>query len=130
MLSESLPVLILAVGAGGMLGAWARFELAGRVYARTGADFPWGTLAVNVAASFLLGVLLPLLAAVEVPTPVRAFAMVGCIGGFSTFSTFAYEAVMLVEGGEHGRALAYTVGSVAAGLVAVLTGLHAGQAFF
>jgi fluoride exporter len=124
------PMLLLSIFAGGALGALARYGLAGWIYARLGSDFPWGTLAVNLLGSLLLGVLLPLLDMQAPLTAVRGFLTVGCLGAFTTFSTFAYEAVMLVQDGEHGRALVYAVGSVALGLVCIAAGLALGQLLF
>lgn len=120
-------MLLLSIFAGGALGALARYGLSGWVYARYGSEFPWGTLAVNLLGSLLLGVLLSFLD-MEVPvTWVRGFLTVGVLGAFTTFSTFAYEAVMLVQDGEQVRALVYALVSVALGLVCIAVGLALGQ---
>lgn len=118
------PVLILLVAAGGALGTWLRFLVAGAVHARTGAAFPWGTLVVNVSGSFALGLALPFLLAAPTDTgaPLRALLAVGCLGAFTTYSTFAWEAAMLVADGQRRRAAAYALASVGLGLVAVAAG--------
>jgi CrcB protein len=123
-------MLLLICGLGGMAGAYARFQLSGWIYARTGADFPWGTLAVNVSGSVLLGLLLPWLSAAETLGGPAAPLQVGLIGAFTTFSTFAYEAVMLVQAGQRARAAAYVVSSLALGLMGIMLGLGVGQWLF
>ncbi len=116
-------MLILMVALGGALGAWARYHVAGWIYNRAGAEFPWGTLTVNVAGSFLLGILLPTLVSPPSMTPGRAFVEVGCIGAFTTFSTFAFEAVTLIEAGQPRRAALYVLASLGLGLGAIVLGL-------
>jgi fluoride exporter len=115
-------MLILMVALGGALGAWARYQVSGWVFNRAGAEFPWGTLTVNVSGSFLLGLLLPLLGSSLSLTPGRAFVEVGCIGAFTTFSTFAFEAVTLIESGESRRAALYVLASLGLGLGAIVLG--------
>ena len=88
-----------------------------------GSSFPWGTLTVNVVGSFALGFAIRALHASTATPELRAFLTVGLLGAFTTFSTFSYEAVMLVQDGEWARASAYLFGSVAAGLAAVIAGL-------
>jgi fluoride exporter len=116
-------MLLLSIAAGGALGTALRYALSGWVYARFGTDFPWGTLAVNMAGSLLLGLLLPLLD-MQVPMPsLRAFLTVGCISAFTTFSTFAYETVRLIEDGERRRAVVYVAVSILLGLACIAAGL-------
>ena len=114
------------VAAGGFVGAMLRYHLSGWIYARAAGRapwLPWGTLGVNVAGCFVLGLILPALAgaADAVSTPIVA----GLIGAFTTFSTFAYETFMLLEDGEHGRAAVYVGASLALGTLALLAGLGA-----
>lgn len=116
-----------------MLGAWARYRVAGYVYQRADAAFPWGTLAVNVGGSFVLGLLLPMLdlamaGAAEPLTPLRGFVTVGVLGSLTTFSTFAYETVRLYEEGRGGRAALYVCASLILGLVSIAMGLLLGSA--
>jgi fluoride exporter len=123
-----VPGLLLTIFLGGGIGALARFRLARWIYARTGASFPWGTLAVNVSGSFALGLVLPLLDALGPLSLARGFLTVGCIGAFTTFSTFAYEAVMLLQEGRGLRAGLYIASSLGLGLVSIAAGLLVGSA--
>ena len=104
----------------------ARYGVGGWVQGLTGATFPWGTLAVNVAGCFALGLAMPLLQASVATPEARAFVAVGLLGGFTTFSTFSFEAMALVQDGQWSRAAAYTLGSVGLGLAAVLVGFWLG----
>ncbi|NIP78420.1 MAG: fluoride efflux transporter CrcB [Gemmatimonadetes bacterium] len=113
---------ILLIAAGGALGAVARYGLSGWLQERAGF-FPWGTLAVNVLGSFLLGLTFRYLEATALPAEWRQAATIGFLGAFTTFSTFSYEAVALVQDGDWGRAGAYVGGSVLLGLAAVVAGL-------
>jgi fluoride exporter len=121
-------VLLLAIWAGGMIGAWIRYHVTGWVYARAGTAFPWGTLAVNLAGSFVLGVTLPAMDLTSTPTPLGAFLVVGVIGAFTTFSTLAFETVMLLERRRRSRAAVYILASIGLGLVSLIAGLLAGSA--
>ena len=97
---------LLIIAAGGALGAVMRFMVSNAVYSVAGRDFPYGTLAVNVLGSLLMGALYVLL--VERLTDAvewRAFLLIGVLGAFTTFSTFSMETVALLEGGEPVRAL-------------------------
>jgi CrcB protein len=83
---------ILAVAAGGALGAVARYLLAVRLYSELGVGFPWGTLGVNVLGSLLLGIVLALVEERGMfSSQTRTFITVGFLGGMTTFSTFIYE---------------------------------------
>jgi fluoride exporter len=116
------------VGVGGMAGTYARYRLGGAIHARVGPDFPWGTLAVNVVGSFALGLLLPVLGAHGPLTSIHALLTVGFLGAFTTFSSFAYEAAMLLTAGERGRAGVYVAASLGLGLVGLIAGLVLGSA--
>lgn len=118
--------LLAFVALGGAAGAVARYGVGGWVQGLTGATFPWGTLAVNVAGCFTLGLAMPLLQASVATPEARAFVAVGLLGGFTTFSTFSFEAMALVQDGQWARAAAYTLGSVGLGLTAVLIGYWLG----
>lgn len=110
--------LALLVGAGGCAGSVLRYA-AGLACARlTGAPTPWATGFVNVTGCFLIG----LLAARGLSPEWRAFALVGVLGGYTTFSTFGYETLVLLERGRPGLALANAAGQVVLGLLAVSAG--------
>lgn len=97
---------MLAIAGGGALGALLRFWASTGVYSITGRDFPWGTLAVNVAGSLFMGFLyIWLLERTAGGTALRAFLMIGLLGAFTTFSTFSIETLNLMEDGQYLRAL-------------------------
>ena len=88
-----------------------------------GPAFPWGTLAVNLAGSILLGYLLRSFPAWGTSPDVRTLLTVGFCGSFTTFSSFAVETVSLAQGGAYGLAAGYALGSVALGVAGVLLGM-------
>jgi fluoride exporter len=110
-------VIVLAVLAGGMLGAPARYLADRVIQARHDSVFPWGTFAVNVAGSAVLGFLLGAQAHLGLPSAAFALLGTGFCGGLTTFSTFGYETVRLVEDGAIGEAGLNVLGSL---VVAVL----------
>jgi CrcB protein len=117
---------ILYVAAGGAIGAAARYVIAVRLYNQLGVDFPWGTLGVNVLGCALLGVVLGLVEERDSLSPdARTFLTVGVLGGFTTFSTFAYESWQYVRDGDPVRTVVYISLSVVVGLLA-FAGAHAG----
>lgn len=119
---------VVYVALGGAVGAAARYGITGWVHRWAPATFPWGTLAVNVMGSLLLGFAYRYLEATTVSAETRQFVTIGLLGAFTTFSTFSYEAVALLQDGEWPRALAYVFGSVVVGLAAVFVGFRAATA--
>ncbi|MBI3770926.1 MAG: fluoride efflux transporter CrcB [Deltaproteobacteria bacterium] len=115
------------VGLGGILGANARYLLAGWVAARLGAVFPYGTLLINVSGSFVLGLLMGVLEGHALSPVVRLSVGIGFLGAYTTFSTFTYETVRLLEEGSILLGSANAFGSLAVGLLAVLGGLAIGR---
>ena len=117
------------IGLGGFAGAITRYLVDGAVAERTGGGFPWGTLAVNVSGSFVLGLLFALTADRAIlPAEIRGPLMIGFLGAYTTFSTWMLESWRLIEGGSYLPALANLGGSVVIGLVAVAAGLIIGRA--
>jgi CrcB protein len=117
-----------AVGIGGLLGANARYHVGQWVASWWGTAFPWGTLLINVSGSFVLGLFLTLTAERFMMKPTtRLFVATGFLGGYTTFSTFSYEAVRLLQHGHVIRAVVYVVSSLIAGLVAVVAGIAAAR---
>lgn len=110
------------MAAGGAIGAVARYTVGGWVHGIAGWSFPWGTLTVNVVGCLGLGFVLRVMQASTATIELRTFLSIGVLGAFTTFSTFSYEAVLLLQDGEWARAAAYVVGSVVAGLAAVIAG--------
>ncbi|MGB8360463.1 MAG: fluoride efflux transporter CrcB [Acidimicrobiia bacterium] len=88
---------IFGLAVGGGLGALARYGVAGLVSTRSRSPFPAGTLTVNVVGSFLLGALVGLTLSGRVPDSALVWAGTGFLGAFTTFSTFVYETLQLVE---------------------------------
>lgn len=121
-------VIWLLVAAGGAAGSVLRFG-AGRLAAQYfGADTVVGTFAVNVVGSFALGVLATIfIARAEWPLELRAMLTVGLLGGFTTFSTLAYDGVRLISGGELGRAGISIAANLAIGLAAAYAGVLVGR---
>lgn len=120
-------MLLLYIAVGGALGAVARYGVGGLVYQGVRTGFPWGTLVVNVLGSLMLGLVLKLFQGTTASPELRAAVTIGLLGAFTTFSTFTYETVALLEHGEWSAAGAYTLGSVILGLTAVFAGLGLGS---
>jgi len=116
------------VGVGGFLGANARYFVGGWVATRVGSIFPYGTLLINASGSFVLGVLMGLVETSIVSPTVRLGLGIGFLGAYTTFSTFSYETLRLVEDGSLLLAAANAVGSVTISLLAALAGLLLGRA--
>lgn len=115
-------MLLVWIAIGGAAGALARYGLAGWVHDLAGAAFPWGTLAVNALGSFLLGLIVRYLEAIAATPELRGALAIGFLGAFTTFSTFSYETIGLLQGGDWGRAAAYAVASLFLGLAGVVAG--------
>jgi fluoride exporter len=106
---------LLLVGAGGFLGAAARYGISVAMKPWTSA-FPWNTLVINVIGCFLIGLLTPL---VGQRPAWFVFVVPGILGGFTTFSAFGYETLKLAEAGRGVLAAVYVAASVGLGLLAV-----------
>ena len=117
--------LIAAVAGGGAIGSVARYLVgvgAGRLF---GTAFPWGTLIINIAGSFLIGAFAEFFALRwDLPQVLRVFLTVGICGGFTTFSTFSLDAYLLMARRELWPAFAYIVGSVASSIAGLFAGLQ------
>ena len=115
---------IAAVGLGGAIGAILRYLIGSAFLQRFGPGIPWGTFAINVTGSFLIGVVaqFALTRSLGVTPMVRIFAATGVLGGFTTFSTFSLDTVVLVGDGAPALALAYAAGSVVSGVIAAYFG--------
>lgn len=119
--------IVWYVAIGSALGGAARYLLGGLVQARLGAEFPYGTLVVNVTGSFLLGLLQTYaLGTTSVSPELRALLTLGFCGGYTTFSTFSYETIALVRDGEAIRAGAYLVLSAGLAIAGAVAGIALG----
>ncbi|MFN7111189.1 MAG: fluoride efflux transporter CrcB [Brevundimonas sp.] len=123
----------LLVAAGGALGSMARFGL-GLLAARLApnAGWPMGTFAANVLGGLAMGLLIGWLAfkGGAHQETMRLFAAVGVLGGFTTFSSYSLEAVMMIERRDYGLAAAYVVSSVVLAVVALFIGLMVARRAF
>ncbi|RMH58759.1 MAG: fluoride efflux transporter CrcB [Candidatus Hydrogenedentota bacterium] len=119
---------LLAVALGSAGGGAARFLLAGWVQQYSGTGFPWGTFAVNVLGSFLLGFLAVYSLERTVWSPLVRFSLTtGFLGGFTTFSTFTYETARLAQDGYLLRAFSNISLSLVAGIGAAFLGIAAAR---
>ncbi len=121
----------LLIFAGGGLGAVLRYGVNRLAFHLLGPGFPWGTLAVNVLGSLLMGLLIGTLAAVPGGTShhLRQFLATGILGGFTTFSAFSLDALTLWERGQYAVAFAYVAATLCLSLAAVAAGFLVSRNF-
>lgn len=123
-----VPVLLVALG--GALGSVCRYLVgvgAGRLL---GADFPFGTIIVNIAGSFIMGLFIELLGVkFDGSESLRLFVAVGILGGFTTLSSFSLDTIVLFERGAVAAAAVYVGASIVLSLAALVAGLHLVRAF-
>lgn len=113
--------MVVLAGAG--FGGLARYTLGTWIMAKYGGRFPFGTFFINVSGAFLIGLTMTLLTERLQPHPNwRLFLVVGVLGGYTTFSSFEYETLQAVRGGERWMGLLYVAGSVLLGYLAVWLG--------
>ncbi|MCL4186398.1 MAG: fluoride efflux transporter CrcB [Rhodobacteraceae bacterium] len=110
------------VALGGAVGAAARYLTQAAALRLFGPGLPWGTFAANLAGSFLIGFLALWLAGRDL-TRLSPFLVAGVLGGYTTFSTFALDSVLLWQRGMQGAAAAYVAGSVILSIAAALAGM-------
>ena len=117
----------VVLAAGGAIGTLGRAGFAALVTAWLGSGFPWGTLAVNVIGSFLFGAIVGWSRGQGAIHPaIEPALLIGLLGGFTTYSTYAFQSVEILEGGRPFVALAYMIGTNVAALMAVWVGLRVG----
>jgi len=115
----------VAIAIGGVLGCWARFAQTNLVQAVYGRDFPFATMSINVIGSFLMGFLfIETLERLTLPPALRTGILTGVLGGYTTFSTFEMETLLLAEDGEFLKAALYVVLSVGLGFAAAFGGAY------
>ena len=115
---------LLLVALGGAIGSALRHltNIAG--LRLLGPGFPWGTFAVNIAGSFAMGLLVELLARrFGASEGLRLFLATGILGGYTTFSAFSLDTIVMAERGEVGMAMLYVAASVGLALIALIAGL-------
>jgi fluoride exporter len=115
----------VAIAIGGVLGCWARFAQTNLVQAVYGRDFPFATMSINVIGSFLMGFLfIETLERLTLSPVLRTGILTGALGGYTTFSTFEMETLLLAEGGELFKAALYAALSVGLGFLAAFGGAY------
>jgi fluoride exporter len=115
----------IAIAIGGILGCWARYAMTNLVQDAYGRDFPYATLSINVLACFMMGFLfVETLERLTISPVLRIGILTGFIGGFSTFSTFAMETLLLAEQGEAAKSMLYVLLSLVLGMIATFGGAY------
>ena len=115
---------IAGIALGGAIGASARYGVGIGAVKLFGHGFPWGTLIVNIAGSFLMGLIIAKLAHMDQSSQgLRAFLTIGLLGGFTTFSAFSLDVVTLYERGALLAAGGYALASVTLSVIALFAGL-------
>ncbi len=123
-----MPVFV-AVAVGGAVGAVARYGLDRLIERRSFAVFPWSTFTINASGCLLIGVVIAALVdRHQTPTWLRLGLVIGVLGGYTTFSTFAQETLDLIEEGRLDVATLYAFGSLMTGVLAVFLGMQVGRA--
>jgi CrcB protein len=115
---------LLYIALAGALGSVCRYLMGTAVQRASGAAFPWGTLAVNVVGSFCIGLVMALFAQRgQLDAPLRLALTAGFLGGFTTYSAFAFETIQLVERQAFAAAIVYVAATVLTAGVACALGL-------
>ena len=123
----AMNLVIIALG--GALGAVSRFLMGNAVSKAVGSALPYGTFVINLVGCFAMGLLMTIIVDRELLSAAwRLFLCVGFLGGFTTFSSFGYEALMLLNEGRLLAALTYVSGSVVLGLAAPAAGVLCARA--
>lgn len=121
--------MILAVAAGGAIGAVLRLVVGRGMFYLMGSEFPWGTLVVNILGSFLVGLFVEILSLrYSLSHEWQGFIIIGVFGGFTTFSAFSLEVSLMIEKGDFSTAALYGLVSMFIGVLALFIGLFAGRA--
>ncbi|HSB55019.1 MAG TPA: fluoride efflux transporter CrcB [Gemmatimonadales bacterium] len=121
-------MILLYIAFGSAAGGVLRYLLGGVVQRAAGGTFPLGTLLINITGSFLLGFLYRYSAdSAAISAEMRAMLTIGLCGGYTTFSSFSYESVRLLEDGQVGRAMLYVGLSVVLCLAGTALGIVAGK---
>jgi CrcB protein len=122
-----MPSLLLVM-LGGAFGAGGRHLVGRATLAAFGPNYPWGTLAVNLIGGLAMGLLAGGLIRGEAGEQWRLLLGVGVLGGFTTFSAFSLDALLMLERGDWGMALGYILASVVGSIAALALGLGVARA--
>lgn len=122
---------ILLVAIGGAIGSVGRYLVGLSATRLAGPNFPWGTLTVNVVGAFAIGLLVEMVARrFDASNEMRAFIVTGILGGFTTWSSFTLDTMVLFERGEVGLSALYLLASLLVSFAAIFAGLALGRALF
>jgi CrcB protein len=126
--TEPRPVRLLLICLGGAVGTGARYLIGGLAARWLGSEFPYGTLFINVLGSFLIGFVQQVgLTTLAIPETTRLVLTIGVMGGFTTYSSFSYETISLIENGSWLGAAANVVLTTGLCLVVCVLGLALGR---
>ncbi len=120
-------ISIVGIALAGSLGALSRYLLGRFIAERVGAEFPFGTLLINVTGAFVIGLLFALTARKLLSPAWQTVLATGFLGGYTTFSTMSWEGVQLARGGSSRLSLLYFGGNLLSGLLATALGLTLGR---
>lgn len=121
---------ILILGVGGAFGTLSRYYVSGMVHKFCGIGFPWGTLAVNLIGSFLIGLSWGIFENTTISSSIKLFLFIGIFGGFTTFSTYTYECLNLLKVGLYKTAFLNIIVSNILGILLVWAGFVLSKLFF
>ncbi|MDQ1186077.1 MULTISPECIES: fluoride efflux transporter CrcB [Agrobacterium] len=122
---------ILLVAVGGAIGSIGRYLVGLWATRLAGPNFPWGTLTVNIVGAFAIGLFVEMIARrFDASAEMRVFIVTGIIGGFTTWSSFTLDAVVLFERGALGLSALYLLASLLVSFAAIFAGLALGRALF
>jgi CrcB protein len=124
-----MPVIVnaLLIGAAGAVGTLLRAGCTTLATRLLGPGFPWGTIFVNVVGSFAFGLIFAVARTRAMPTEQEVVLLVGLLGGFTTYSSFAFQSAEMLGGGRPAVALAYMLATNMLGITAVWAGMRVGQ---
>ncbi|HKI46525.1 MAG TPA: fluoride efflux transporter CrcB [Balneolales bacterium] len=114
---------ILLVGAGGFIGSVARYLLSDAVQSRLLTSFPFGTMTVNLLGCFIIGIIYALSETANLAPEYRILIATGFCGGFTTFSSFSFESLTLLQDNQYLYAVLYAGFSLVLGLLAAFLGV-------
>ena len=123
--------LLMLATVGGGIGAGARYLTQTLMLRWLGAGFPWWTFAINIVGSFLMGIVVTVVAQrLDNSADIRTFLATGILGGFTTFSAFSLDVANLVDNKQQAAAAFYVAGSVGVSILALYAGLALAKAVF
>jgi len=121
--------ILLLIGTGSFIGGVSRYLLSQWIQPKSLNAFPWGTLSVNLIGCLLIGIIFGLAEKGNLSNEVRLFLTTGVLGGFTTFSAFSNETVIMLHNGQSTNAFVYILISVLVGITAPVLGILATRMF-